>query len=200
MSQHIPGKGHLKLLLFAYAVRPNTHRGFVLVFASSRLPLYPGQDVTHRGKAVSLETGIEQHLAAVAQVLHRVGLHISVLLLQTVKVSLLILTPLPFQNAFVLVGFTAVWAEQEEIGFSRTLGIRHNDFRRDRRLHKIPLRSSGFKHLKRRHDPGLCIVPSHHLHYQSLCRTGPIKYGVIEEPPMGLKNHSMLPAVFTSFI
>jgi hypothetical protein len=66
-------------------------------------------------------------------------LHISVLLLQTVKVSLVILTLLPFQNTDVLMGFALCGAEQEQIGFAWALGIRHHDFRRDRRLHDDPL-------------------------------------------------------------
>jgi hypothetical protein len=44
-----------------------------------------------------------QHLTPVAQVLHRVGLHISALLLQAVNVSRLMLTPLPFQKTDVLM-------------------------------------------------------------------------------------------------
>ena len=60
-------------------------------------------------------------------------------MLQTVKVSLVILTLLPFQNTDVLMGFARLGAEQEKIGFAWALGIRHHDFRRDRRLHDDPL-------------------------------------------------------------
>jgi len=83
------------------------------VLASSRWLLDPGQDVTHRCQAVSLETGIEQHRAPVAQVLHRVGVHLSVLVLQAVKVSRVILTPLLLQDPDVLMGFALLWAAQE---------------------------------------------------------------------------------------
>jgi hypothetical protein len=56
-------------------------------------------------------------------------------LLQAVEVSLLILTPLLFQDLNVLVGFPFVWAKQQEIGFPRTLGIRDNDVSRDCGFH-----------------------------------------------------------------
>jgi hypothetical protein len=52
---------------------------------------------------------------------------IRVFLLQVVEVSLLIRTPLLFEDLDVLVGFPFVWAEEQEIGFPRTLGIRNND-------------------------------------------------------------------------
>jgi hypothetical protein len=74
----------------------------------------------------------------VVQVLHRVRLYIDILLLQAVKVSRSVVTPLPFQHTDVLMGVALVWAEQEEIGFARTLGIRQHNFRRDRRLHDGP--------------------------------------------------------------
>ena len=35
-----------------------------------------------------------------------------------------------------------LWVEQEQIGFPQTLGIRNNDFRRDRRRHDSPLHGS----------------------------------------------------------
>jgi len=60
-------------------------------------------------------------------------------LLQVVDISLLILSPLLFEDVDILMGFTFVWAAQQEIGFPRTLGIRHHDFRRDHRLHDDPL-------------------------------------------------------------
>jgi hypothetical protein len=63
-----------------------------------------------------------------AQGLGCVGLRISVLLFQTVKVSRVILTLLPCQNTDVLMGFALRGAEQEEVGFAGTLGIRHHDF------------------------------------------------------------------------
>jgi len=59
-------------------------------------------------------------------------------LLQAVEVSLLILTPLLFQELGVLVGFPFVWTEEQEIGFSRTLGIGDNDISRDGRFHDDP--------------------------------------------------------------
>jgi hypothetical protein len=59
-------------------------------------------------------------------------------LLQTVEVTLLIRLPLLFQNLDVLVGFTLVGAEQQEIGFSRTLGIRNYNVSRDGGFHDDP--------------------------------------------------------------
>jgi hypothetical protein len=91
---------------------------------------------------VSLETGIEQHWAPVTQVSQRVGLHIGMLVPQTVKVSLVILVPLPFQQTDVFMELALLGAEQEKIGFPRTLGIRDNDFRRDRRWHDSLLHGS----------------------------------------------------------
>src|SRR5712691_3140831 len=70
--QNIPGKGQLNLLLFAYAIGTHADRGFVTVFASSRLPLYSGQDGTLRFTSVHLEPCIDQHLAPITEVLHRV--------------------------------------------------------------------------------------------------------------------------------
>jgi hypothetical protein len=64
------------------------------------------------------------------------------LVLQTVEVSHVMLTPLPFQNTDVLMGVARLCAIQEKVGFPRTLGIRDNDFRRDRRLHDDPLHCS----------------------------------------------------------
>jgi hypothetical protein len=58
-----------------------------------------------------METGIEQHRAPVAQGLRCVRVRISVFLLQMVKVSLVILTLLPFQNTDVLMGFALHGAE-----------------------------------------------------------------------------------------
>ena len=110
--------------------------------ASSGFPVYPGQNVTHRCQAVSLERGIEQHRAPVAQGLHCVGLQVSVLILQTVKVSRLVLTLLLLQNTDVRMGFTLLWAVQEEVSFPRTLGIGDNDVRRNHRRHEDPLHSS----------------------------------------------------------
>jgi hypothetical protein len=40
-----------------------------------------------------------------------------------------------FKNLDVLVGCPFVWAEQQEIGFPRTLGIGDNDICRDGRFH-----------------------------------------------------------------
>jgi hypothetical protein len=54
--------------------------------------------------------------------------HISLVVPQEVHVALVILLPLPFQNADVLMGGTLLRAEEEEIGFARALGIRHHDF------------------------------------------------------------------------
>jgi hypothetical protein len=139
MSQDIPAKGERQFLLFADAVRPNTQHGFIPMLAFRRGLLDPGQDVTHRYQTVSLETGIEQHLAPIAQVFHRVRLHIGMLVLQTVKVSCVILVPLPFQQTGVFMEFALLGAEQKQIGFAWTLGIRHHNFRRDDRLHDDPL-------------------------------------------------------------
>jgi hypothetical protein len=55
--------------------------------------------------------------------------------LQAVEVALSMRTPLLFENLDVLMWFPFVWAEQQEIGFSRTLGIGDNDFRRDDGFH-----------------------------------------------------------------
>jgi len=43
-----------------------------------------------------------------------------------------------FENLDVLVGLTLVWAEQQEIGFPRTLGIGDNDVRRNGGFHDNP--------------------------------------------------------------
>jgi hypothetical protein len=56
-------------------------------------------------------------------------------LLQVIEVSLLILAPLLFENLDVLVGFPFVRAEEQEIGFPMTLGIRDNDVCRDGGFH-----------------------------------------------------------------
>ena len=74
--------------------------------------------------------------------LHRVWVYLRVDVLQAVKVSRLILTPLLLQNTDVLMGFALLWAVQEEVGFPRTLGIGDNDVRRNRRLHNAPLHCS----------------------------------------------------------
>jgi hypothetical protein len=50
-----------------------------------------------------------------------------------------ILVPLPFQQTDVFMEFALLGAEQEQIGFAWTLGIRHHNFRRDDRLHDDPL-------------------------------------------------------------
>jgi len=47
-----------------------------------------------------------------------------------------------FQNPDVFMGFALIWADQEKVGFPRTLGIRDNNFRRDRRRHDSPLHCS----------------------------------------------------------
>jgi hypothetical protein len=83
--------------------------------------------------------GIEQHRAPVVQMLHCVGVHIRVRVLQAVEVLHLILTPLPFQNTDVLMWGALLGAEQEEIGFAGALGIRHHDIRGNRRLHNDSL-------------------------------------------------------------
>jgi hypothetical protein len=59
-------------------------------------------------------------------------------LLQAIDISLLIRTPLLFENLAVLVGCPFVWAEQQEIGFPRTLGIGDNDVSRDGWFHDDP--------------------------------------------------------------
>jgi hypothetical protein len=125
--QNMPDKGQLQLLLFADVVRPYEHRGFVAIFPERRGPLDPGQDTTICCKPVHPETGIDQHLAPFAEVLYRVGLDVGMCVLQAIEVTLLILAPLLFENLDVLMGFSFVWAEQQEIGFPRTLGIRDND-------------------------------------------------------------------------
>ena len=55
--------------------------------------------------------------------------------LQSVEVALLICLLLLFEDLDVFMGFAFVWAEEQEIGFSRTLGIRNHDVCRDGRFH-----------------------------------------------------------------
>jgi hypothetical protein len=119
-------------------MRAHENCGFVAVFPKRRCPCDPDQDPTICGKPVHLETSIDQYFAPFAEILYRVGLDVGMCLLQAVEVSLLIRTPLLFQDLDVLVGFPFVWAEQQEIGFPRTLGISDNDFRRDGRFHVTP--------------------------------------------------------------
>jgi hypothetical protein len=66
----------------------------------------------------------------------RPGLHSRVFLLQVVEVSRVILLLLLCKDLDILVWFTLVPAEQEEVGFPRALSIRDNDFRRDCRRHE----------------------------------------------------------------
>ena len=73
-----------------------------------------------------------------AQVLQRVGMHIHVRAREAVEVLRLMRAPVPFQHTDVLMGVPLLGAEQEQIGFPWTLGIRHHDFRRDDRLHDDP--------------------------------------------------------------
>jgi hypothetical protein len=136
--QNIPDKGQLQLLLLADAVCPHKNRRFVAVCPERRCPLYPSQDTTFSCKPIHLEMRIDQHFAPLTEVLHCVGLHIRVCVLQAVKVALLILLPLLFENLNVLVWFTLVGAEQQEIGFARTLGIRNYDVRRNDGFHDDP--------------------------------------------------------------
>jgi|RhiMethySRZTD1v2_1073278.scaffolds.fasta_scaffold35926_4 hypothetical protein len=135
MSQDIPGKGECQLLRCTYAIRPHTYRRFIPGLAARRWLLDPAEDVTLRCQAISLETGMTQHRAPVAQVLHCVWVYLRVRVLQAVKVARLILTPLLLQNTHVRMRFTLLWAVQEEVGFPWTLSIRDNDFRRDRMWH-----------------------------------------------------------------
>jgi hypothetical protein len=55
-----------------------------------------------------------------------------------VEVSLLMRSPLLFENLDVLVEFPFVWAAQQEIGFPRTLRIGDNDVSRDGEFHVTP--------------------------------------------------------------
>ena len=59
-------------------------------------------------------------------------------LLQAAEVSFLIRLPLLVENLDVLMGFPFVCAEQQEIGFPRTLGIGDNDLRRNGGCHDDP--------------------------------------------------------------
>jgi hypothetical protein len=136
--QNVPDKGQLQLLLFADAVRPHEDRGFVAVFPECRGPFHSGQDTTFSCKFVHLEMSVDQYLAPLAEVLQRVGLDIRVCVLQAVEVSLLIRTPLLFQDLGIFMGFAFVWAKQQKVGFSRTLGIRDNDCRRNDGFHDDP--------------------------------------------------------------
>jgi hypothetical protein len=136
--QNIPDKGQRQLLLFANAVRTHKNRGFVAVFTNRRGPLDPAQDTTLCDKPVYLEMRIDEHFAPLAEVLYRVGFHIRLCLLQMVDIPLLVDTPLLFEKLNVLVGFALVWAEQEQVGFPRTLGIGDNDIRRNGGFHNDP--------------------------------------------------------------
>jgi hypothetical protein len=51
-------------------------------------------------------------------------------------------TPLLSKDLDVLMRFTLLWAEQQEIGFPRTLGIGDNNVGRDRGRHTSPLYGS----------------------------------------------------------
>jgi hypothetical protein len=55
--------------------------------------------------------------------------------LQMVDIPLLVDTPLLLEQLNVLLGFAFVWAEQEQVGFPRTLSIGHHDFRCNHRRH-----------------------------------------------------------------
>jgi len=74
-----------------------------------------------------------------AQVLQCVGMHIHVRAREAVEVLRLMRAPVPFQHTDVLMGGALLGAEQEQIGFPWTLGIRHHNFRCDDRLHDDPL-------------------------------------------------------------
>jgi hypothetical protein len=101
------------LWLFADTVRTNKNRGFVAVVPERRGPFHPRQDTTICCKPVHLEMRIDQHCAPLAEVLFRVGLDIRMCLLQVVEVSLLIRTPLLFQDLDVFVGCAFVWTEEQ---------------------------------------------------------------------------------------
>jgi hypothetical protein len=81
---------------------------------------------------------MEQHLAPLAEVLYRVGLDVGMYLPQVINVFLLIRTPLLFENLDVLMRFPFIWAEEQEIGFPRTLRIGDNNVCRDGRFHGYP--------------------------------------------------------------
>jgi hypothetical protein len=55
-----------------------------------------------------------------------------------VDIPLLMETLLLLEKLNVRVGFAFVWAEQEQVGFPRTLGIGDNDIRRNGRFHDDP--------------------------------------------------------------
>jgi hypothetical protein len=57
---------------------------------------------------------------------------------QVVDISLLMRLPLLFEDLDVLMSFPFVWAEQQEIGFPRTLRIRDNNVCRDGGFHDDP--------------------------------------------------------------
>jgi hypothetical protein len=59
-------------------------------------------------------------------------------MLQVGNIFILIRTPLLFENLDVFVGFPFVWAEEQEIGFPRTLRIGDNDICRDSGFHGYP--------------------------------------------------------------
>jgi hypothetical protein len=126
------------LLLFADAVRPYKDGGFVAIFPKCRCSLDSGQDTTICGKLVSLEMRIDEHLTPLAEVFQRIGLYVGMCLLQMVEVALLIRLPLLFEDLDILMGFPFVGAEEQEVGFPRTLGIGDNDICRDGGLHVTP--------------------------------------------------------------
>src|SRR5215475_8620167 len=136
--QNIPDKRQLQLLLFGNTICPYKERGFVAVFPERRGPFDPGQDTTICGKPIHLEMRIDQHLAPLTEVLDRVGLDICRCLLQAIEESLLILASLLLQDLDVLVGLPFVGAEQQEVSFSRTLGIRDNGICCDGGFHVTP--------------------------------------------------------------
>jgi len=136
--QHRPNKGQLQSLLFADAVCPHAERGFIAVFPKRRDPLDPAQDITLCDKPVDLEMRIDEHFVPLAEVLDRVGCHIRMCVLQLGDIPLLVGTPLLFEHLNVRVGFACVWAEQEQVGFPRTLSIGDNAFRRNGGCHDDP--------------------------------------------------------------
>jgi hypothetical protein len=88
---------------------------------------------------------VDENIMSFAEVVCRVELDIIGFFLQAVDVSALMLTPFLFKNFDVLMRVALVWAKHQEIGFTRTLGISDDDFRRDDGFHddflSIALRS-----------------------------------------------------------
>jgi hypothetical protein len=82
---------------------------------------------------------MKEHPTPCAQVFHGVGVDICMCLLEALYIPLLMLSSLLCKDGSILVRDAFVWTKEEEIGLSGTLGRRHYNVRRNRRLHDNPL-------------------------------------------------------------